>query len=312
MKHGRTILALVALSAAGLFFTLLSPYNARSSEPAKITSDDCMDCHDDVAHGLKGTAHDPAGKIVSCLGCHAGAATVAHVNDPDTNKPVNPGKLPADSLKAVCTSCHTDAHPLNLYERDPHDAAGLACTACHQIHDNAGHTSLLKQKQPDLCLSCHPNVRGELARTSHHPVMEGVVKCSDCHIEMFQSTKQRTASGPGEVCVTCHAEFQGPFPYEHPAAVEYSTEEGGCMNCHQPHGSQFPRLLKQSYEPPHFALCSQCHSVPKHLNNMKHGTRWAGVPCNECHSDIHGSYTHRNLLDPSLEAQGCLKAGCHK
>jgi DmsE family decaheme c-type cytochrome len=299
---------LVGIIAVSTFLVFAS---AKSSEPEKLTSDACLDCHEDVVHGMKGSAHDPVGGKIACLGCHAGAATVAHVDDPDANKPVNPGKLSADSLKAVCTTCHAHPHALNLYERDPHGEAGLACTNCHQIHDNK-HASLLKDKQPDLCLSCHQDVRGQLALTSHHPVMENVVACSDCHVEVFQSKKQHTQTGPGGTCVNCHAEFQGPFPYEHPAAVEYSTEEGGCLNCHAPHGSQFPRLLKQSYESPHYSLCSQCHSVPKHLNNLKHGTQWAGVPCNECHSDIHGSYTHRNLLDPSLEAQGCLKAGCHK
>jgi DmsE family decaheme c-type cytochrome len=234
-----------------------------------------------------------------------------HVDDPDANKPVNPARLSADSLKAVCTTCHENPHALNLFERDPHDVAGLACTACHQIHQNK-YAYQLKEDQKDLCFSCHPGVRREFAMTSHHPVMDGVVDCMDCHTNVAQSPKQHKPSGAGGVCVTCHAEFQGPFPFEHPATVDYSTEEGGCLNCHAPHGSQYPRLLKESYGPPHFSLCSQCHSVPKHLNNMKHGTQWAGVPCNECHSDIHGSYTHRNLLDPSLESQGCLKAGCHK
>jgi DmsE family decaheme c-type cytochrome len=300
----------LCVAAAAAFLVTMHPA-ARSSE-SPVTSDVCLDCHDTETHGMMGTAHDPAGGKVSCLGCHAGAATERHVDDPENNPAVNPGKLSADSLTAVCTTCHAQPHALNIYERDPHGAAGLACTACHQIHDNRTHASLLKNDQPGLCLSCHPGVRAQFAETSHHPVMEKVVACSDCHVDVFQSTKQHTANGPGEVCVTCHAQFQGPFPFEHPAAVGYSTEEGGCLNCHAAHGSQFPRLLKQSYESPHFALCSQCHSVPKHLNNMKHGTQWAGVPCNECHSDIHGSYTHRNLLDPSLESQGCLKAGCHK
>ncbi len=214
-------------------------------------------------------------------------------------------------MKAVCTTCHKNPHALNLYERDPHDVAGLACTACHQIHNNQ-YAYQLKAEQTKLCFSCHADVRREFALTSRHPVTEGVVECMDCHTDVAQSPKQHKPSGPGEVCVKCHAQFQGPFPFEHPAAVEYSTEEGGCLNCHAAHGSQFPRLLRQSYEAPHFSLCSQCHSVPRHLNNIKHGTQWAGMPCNECHSDIHGSYTHRNLLDPSLESQGCLKAGCHK
>jgi DmsE family decaheme c-type cytochrome len=274
-------------------------------------SEACLDCHDTEANALAGTAHDVLARAASCRNCHVGTIVDKHADDPDTYKPPNPARLPADSLTALCTTCHKQAHALNLYERDPHQRADLACTACHQIHSHA-HAHQLKNEETELCMSCHPGVRRDFALTSRHPVADGVMECMDCHMTVAQSPKQRKPPGPGEVCVTCHAEFKGPFPFEHPAAVEYSTEEGGCMNCHAPHGSQFPRLLKQSYEAPHFSLCSQCHGVPKHLFNAEHGSQFAGVPCNECHSDVHGSYFHRNLLDPSLEARGCLKAGCHK
>ena len=56
----------------------------------------------------------------------------------------------------------------------------------------------------------------------------------------------------------------------------------------------------------------QCHSIPKHMNNVNHGTQWAGVPCNECHVDVHGSYESRHLLDPALGSQGCFAVGCHQ
>ncbi|HET6347668.1 MAG TPA: cytochrome c3 family protein [Candidatus Krumholzibacteria bacterium] len=304
----------ISLAAAAVFGVLVVVPQILYASPADPPAGEadptvCQDCHDTQAPAMKGTAHDVLAHAIVCTDCHT--HTAAHVDDPDTYKPLNPAKLPADSTKAVCTRCHQNPHALNLYERDPHETADLACTACHQVHQHK-HAYLLKDEQKDLCLSCHANVRQEFAKTSRHPVMDGVMECMDCHKEVAQSPKQRHPSGPTAVCVTCHGEFQGPFPFEHPAAVDYSTEEGGCMNCHSPHGSQYPRLLTQSYESPHYSLCSQCHSVPKHLNNLKHGTRWAGVPCNECHSDIHGSYTHRNLLDPSLESQGCLKAGCHK
>jgi hypothetical protein len=43
-----------------------------------------------------------------------------------------------------------------------------------------------------------------------------------------------------------------------------------------------------------------------------HGTTWSGVPCNDCHTDIHGSYSSRLFLSASLEGQGCFNVGCHK
>ena len=74
----------------------------------------------------------------------------------------------------------------------------------------------------------------------------------------------------------------------------------------------FPRLLKQPYEGPHFQLCSQCHSVPRHNWNNQHGSLFAGVPCNDCHVDIHGSYTSRYFFTPQLQADGCINSGCHR
>jgi DmsE family decaheme c-type cytochrome len=307
-----TILAVVAGTV--LIALPLVSNTVRSSEEPPVANDVCLDCHEDAAKAMKGTPHDPVeGNFVACVDCHAGPATAKHLEDPEAYKPVKPSNLPADSLSAVCTACHQDAHPLNLMVRDPHRDANLACSGCHEVHGNQ-HASLLKDEPNALCLGCHQSARAGFAMPTHHPVEEGVVECRDCHIEVAQSKKQRTPGGPGETCVKCHGSFQGPFPYEHEAAVNYSVNEGGCLNCHNPHGSTFPMLLKQSYEAPHYSLCSQCHSVPKHLNNVQHGTQWSGVPCGDCHVDVHGSYVNRNLLDQSLQSQGCFLGGggCHQ
>lgn len=315
MGRFRTSILFASTIALAVLCVAANFHRAGSQQPAPIASDVCLQCHEDVGAGMKGTAHDlAASKLVACVSCHAGPSTALHVDDPDTYKPVIPANLPADSMTALCTTCHADPHAVNMIERDPHGDADMSCNACHKIHDNK-HAALLKDKENDTCLGCHQGVRAGFAMPDHHPLDEGVVACRDCHIEIAQSKKQRnTMGGPGESCLKCHGEMQGPFPYEHEAAVNYSVNEGGCMNCHNPHGSTWPKLLKQSYQAPHYSLCSQCHSVPKHLNNYQHGTQWAGVPCGDCHVDVHGSYTSRFLLDPSLETQGCYLGGggCHQ
>ena len=143
------------------------------------------------------------------------------------------------------------------------------------------------------------------------PVADNVVRCSECHVTIFQDRKQGVYSGPSKTCFQCHRRMIGPYPFQHQATVDYSTEEGGCMNCHAPHGSANPRILRQPYDLTNQALCNACHSVPLHQNNNFHGTQWAGVPCSDCHVDIHGSYDNRNLLDPSLQVPGCFDNGCH-
>jgi len=140
--------------------------------------------------------------------------------------------------------------------------------------------------------------------------MEGVMKCSECHVTLGETKTELSRNG-SNVCMKCHGEFEGPFPHEHLATLDYTTEEGGCIACHEPHGSHLPRMVQQPYEGPHYQLCTQCHSVPGHNSNSMHGTTWAGMACNECHVDIHGSYSNRLFVSESLQGLGCFNAGCH-
>ena len=312
MRHSSsTVFIIVLLASATVLAPLAWLRVARSDEPKPIDSKACLECHESDLSAMAGTAHDvSANRVVACTSCHT-HIDPAHLEEPEEHPVSNPEHMRADSVSALCTTCHAHPHTLNMLERDPHQDADLSCLSCHRIHDNK-HAGLLVDEQTTLCYSCHPSARADFAKSSRHPVEDGVMQCMDCHMTVNQSKKQHTGSGPGETCVSCHAMFQGPFPFEHQAAVEYSTDDGGCLNCHLPHGSAHPRLLKRSYESPNFSLCMQCHSIPKHMNNQNHGTQWAGVPCNECHVDVHGSYESRHLLDPALESQGCFAVGCHQ
>jgi predicted CXXCH cytochrome family protein len=201
-----------------------------------------------------------------------------------------------------CLACHegkdaTLAHTAHsLASRTKKGAEALiACTDCHQGNS--------KHWQEDPAANPMP-VPAKLDARAEARV------CSQCHQTLGQTRRALSRNGTN-VCTNCHAEFQGPFPFEHPATLDFSTEEGGCLSCHAAHGSDNPRMLNQPYEPPHFQLCSQCHTVPRHNMNLEHGTRWQGVACNTCHSDIHGSYTSPNFLSESLASQGCFKVGCH-
>jgi len=276
----------------------------------------CLDCHDGQAATLSagphrvlmGAANDVSTRV-SCTSCHAGQP--AHwLDDPAANPMANPGKLVARDAAAVCATCHQGAHQVNQQTLSAHAAADVACTACHLVHGGTPRGQL-RQAQSDLCFGCHTGVRGQFAQLSHHPVENGMVSCTDCHLTGDDGMAGATRPDVNATCGKCHAALRGPFPHEHEATLDYSVDDGGCLNCHDPHGSPLPRLLKQPYEAPHFQLCSQCHTVPGHQFNSFHGNQWAGVACNECHVDIHGSYTNRLLLTPALQPQGCFAAGCH-
>ena len=285
---------------------------AVSAPDAAGESATCLDCHDDAGaalaagpHAVMGHGSDAAPTRVSCTHCHAGVA--AHWEDDPATHPMS---VPGTDAGTTCTSCHRSPHQENQASQSPHAAAGVSCTDCHQVHGGTP-AGQLKQTQSGLCYTCHGEQRADFARSYRHPVDEGIVRCSDCHLATDDNTAPLASNPRNEACYTCHMELRGPFPYEHQATLDWSTEEGGCVTCHDPHGSDLPRMLNQPYEGPHFQLCSQCHLVPKHNFNSQHGTDWAGVSCNECHVDIHGSYTSRLFLTPTLEAQGCFVAGCH-
>lgn len=317
--HKRAIAVTVGAATCLVFFLSSTALKLRdvSAQDAVRVSEVCLDCHDDVHDALFGSPHqilpsqlDQDEALVACTDCHLGDSR--HWED-------DPDDYPMPSLKTadvemvthVCSTCHVNSHQQNMQEKNLHARNDVTCLGCHQVHDNT-RQGLLKDSEPSLCYECHSRIEGHFAKPYRHPVADGVMKCSECHMSVDENRMELSYDGTNVACYQCHQEYQGPFPFEHQATVDYSTHEGACLTCHEAHGGYNPRMLKRPYEPPHYNLCSQCHSVPRHNQNVKHGSAWAGVPCNDCHVDIHGSYTSKNLLSPSLNGQGCINAGCHQ
>jgi DmsE family decaheme c-type cytochrome len=306
-------LILAACAALGALAAL--PGHAPVAQDRVRASTVCLDCHTGQDTTLVRTAHwagdvhegDEA--VVACTDCHAGDARHWE-EDAQANPMTNPAKVNASAEARICSACHQNSHQQNMLEKNVHPANDVSCSGCHKVHGSE-HPALLKTAENRLCLECHAHVEGQFARPYRHPVAEGVVRCTDCHMTLDRTSRALSHNGT-PVCLDCHAEFAGPFPFEHQATLDHSAEEGGCLTCHEPHGSSLPRMVKQPYEPPHFQLCTQCHSVPRHFSNSMHGTSFSGIPCNDCHTDIHGSYDNRLFVNQSLVAQGCFNSGCHR
>jgi predicted CXXCH cytochrome family protein len=147
-------------------------------------------------------------------------------------------------------------------------------------------------------------------RCSNHPVLQGNLTCLDCHT----FTRRRDYNllyDFNRICQDCHPEQGGPYLYEHEAVNAYSVEGSGCVACHEPHGSENDRLLRQ----PGNQLCRQCHI--EHITR-NHGNAWEQVwskyPCQYCHTETHGSFVSNLFLDPDLPAKfsgDCYNSGCH-
>lgn len=255
----------------------------------------CIGCHDGMS--LAGTPHGrpafAAQTTLSCEACHGPGA--AHADDPDdlALRPKRVDSLKASEASAVCLSCHSGANQA-FWHGSAHEARQLSCVSCHSVHGAKNDKALLKTASPvESCYECHRDVRADTYKNSHHPIREGKISCADCHNPHGSvGEKMVVAASVNDLCYSCHANYRGPFVWEHPPVRE------NCGNCHTPHGSNHLYLQKTSIP----FNCQQCHANTRHpgtiydgfklptLENEGAGTnRLFNQACLNCHPMIHGS-----------------------
>jgi DmsE family decaheme c-type cytochrome len=264
-------------------------------------ADVCATCHEENSKDFRHAFHAQQG--VECEDCHGNGSL--HVQGGgDISKIVSFRHRSATDANGVCLGCHARDEKIRNWVAGPHASNKVRCTECHQTHSSsakaglrsdatvdvmtAGRVSAVENVVPeskaimqpswqgnDACLTCHQTQRGEMSLPYHHPLREGKMSCADCHDPHggAAGNNLRTAN-KSELCLSCHAQYRGPFAYQHPPVTE------DCMICHTPHGSPNTNLLTIS-EP---ALCLQCHAG--HHNG-------SGLPlverCTNCHGSIHGT-----------------------
>ncbi|MGD0023357.1 MAG: DmsE family decaheme c-type cytochrome [Xanthobacteraceae bacterium] len=191
----------------------------------------------------------------------------------------------AEENNAICLGCHDKGERV-YWPGSVHEERGLMCTNCHTIMKAVSRKYQLKTAfQPDTCFQCHKDRRAQMFESSHMPMREGKVVCSDCHNPHGSPDESllRTSSvsSVNDLCYKCHAEKRGPFLFEHEPVRE------NCLNCHDPHGSMNQFSLKMQRP----RLCTECHSLMHSTQgNLSGGTSLAnGAACMNCHVQIHGS-----------------------
>jgi len=299
-----------AIAAASLLAALLWGSGAAQpagSDPSALPQGwigraACVECHSEQQalpiHGALLGA--PPGTRLECETCHGAGA--AHVQDPSGAPMAALRNLPADEANRACVSCHALPFEADGLQHQ-HARSGLRCAECHDIHGTGTERALLRQAPTATCTACHGSVAAAMRHVSHHPILDGRLDCATCHVRAIEATGARAPRGANSQCVTCHEEHDVLVPYEHVAASEVALEGEGCTVCHDPHGSPHARLLRR----PGDALCLQCHTVP--LHRTAHNGIYAGIRCQECHVDVHGSFTNRAFLPPRPLGGDCLV--CH-
>jgi DmsE family decaheme c-type cytochrome len=193
-------------------------------------------------------------------------------------RPNDPGRT-AEQNNRICLNCHERGERV-YWQGSVHETRGLACSNCHTVMTNvSGRFALKTAFQPDTCFQCHKDRRAQMFRSSHMPVREGKVLCSDCHNPHGSATEAMIREDSiNDNCYKCHAEKRGPFLFEHAPVRE------NCTNCHDPHGSINLALLKISVP----RLCYECHTID-HGQTGPNSQFTMSRACLNCHTNIHGS-----------------------
>lgn len=255
-----------------------------------VGSQACATCHGALIAEFNKTLMGKIGGAqrgkFECENCHGpGSAHVKAGGGRGVGGILSFGKDDPRSVEernGICLACHQKGER-NYWAGSVHETRGVACTNCHSVMKNVSRKHNLKTAvEAETCFQCHKLQRAQMQYSSHMPVREGKLTCTNCHNPHGSVTDKliRQAS-VNENCYSCHAEKRGPMLWEHLPVRE------NCLNCHQPHGSNYENLLKVARP----RLCHECHS-------FAHGTGGFGTPttayvlgkaCGNCHSNIHGS-----------------------
>ena len=275
---------------------------AKKSTPAPkvdpsqyLGAETCKGCHEEIYKKFEPTPHwkTTLGKVSGieahgCESCHGPGAD--HVSGGgDKSKIFIFKNATSKRISERCLECHQYGEEHSNYARSVHKTNDVSCTDCHSVHNAKEAQFLLAKSQPQLCFSCHQDVKPEFNKPFRHRVNENLVKCTDCHNPHggFLTKQVRATAAQDAVCFKCHAEKAGPFVFEH---APVKTE--GCVACHTPHGSTNPRLLKRSQVN---LLCLECHTPSAGpvegapAAPAFHNQAQKYQACTMCHVQIQGS-----------------------
>ncbi len=256
----------------------------------------CMTCHAGHAESFSKTLMGRIGKKqpgkFACENCHGAGSQ--HVKLGGGRGVGGIISFRADDLSrsvqennAICLACH-EKGDRTYWSGSVHEVRNVACTNCHTIMQSVSAKFQLKTVyEPETCFQCHKDKRAQMARSSHMPIREGKVTCTDCHNPHGTANESllRTAT-INETCYKCHAEKRGPFLFEH------EPVRANCLNCHDPHGSINEFMLKVSRP----RLCNECHGMGHANTTGPNAYLVMGRGCNNCHTQVHGTNSPSGAL----------------
>ena len=223
----------------------------------------------------------------------------------------------------VCTRCHdeTETKPVLAIYKTAHgvkaDERTPGCQSCHgaslaHVNNPQGASTrpmvdidfgnkANSQLLVDTCIACHQNGQRSHWDGSEH--QRSGLACTSCHEIHTHSDRVLNKVSQPEVCVTCHTTQRAQF--HRISAHPVNAGAMSCADCHNPHGSVGPHLMKMNSvnetcytchaerrgpflweHTPVTEDCTNCHT-PHGSNNpplLKARAPWL---CQECHTSDH-------------------------
>ena len=298
----------------------ISGAGATATDDDYVGSETCAACHEPQSKSFDGTKHGKLhtieswkNKVVGCESCHGPGKQHVEANG-DKLKIGSFKRMDAKAVAETCLTCHAGKEGHNNFRRGEHWRNDVSCNDCHAAHSTQprdyrlGSTTFvsgsstqnpgqavakqLTNSEPQLCMTCHNETKAQFSKPFHHKVLEGTMRCSDCHNPHggFEQKQTKLAVGADAACIKCHVNKQGPFVFEHaPLKLE------GCTTCHTPHGSSNPKMLKRAQVR---QMCFECHTgisdeLSPQVPSRHNQAQMREQQCTVCHSAIHGSNSHR-------------------
>ncbi|VAX41438.1 Cytochrome c family protein [hydrothermal vent metagenome] len=196
----------------------------------------CIKCH---SIAPKSHGHEPVLNN-DCMACH------------DAHGSKFPSVLVADPKGDLCAQCHD---PKNMDGKFVHGPVVVgACVVCHEAH-TSDEPALLRKPERETCLECHGEVdrTGEEGWHTHGALEQGCTGCHDPHASDHKFQLEATAP---DLCLSCHEDTLHDQLTNAKIVHGALTQEGGCTDCHEAHGSTLPMLQKGS----EVEACLRCHS----------------------------------------------------
>ena len=319
MRHTRTLFGMAASCVLALSCLLaFSSGPLEAGEVAQVAK---------VPAGHPGTARLTAAQVARPVAVPASSPAASRLTVAQVTPPLKvPANHPATATAAICAECHESESKTHVFHGE--------CTACHVNAKTHAAAESPRKESPgrpksEQCLACHQSGQRMHWKGSRHEAAN--VECTSCHVPHAKSDPVLTKATEAEVCFACHKGRRAEMlrPSTHP------LREGkmSCSDCHNPHGSNGPKLLtKETVNETCFTChaekrgpflwehapvredCSICHKPHGSVNAslLKNRTPWL---CQQCHlAAFHPStaYSGTGLPGPNKPsgAQQLLGKNC--